>query len=189
VGGIALALICLALAANLVAWMVAYLAGPGFAVGAGTAFTPFETVGGVEPALPLFGLLPAAEPPGWAGAVVLVPALAGLAAAWWSLRRLGLVWWRQLIGGQLAALMAAAGLGALVALAGGAAGPGRLAEVGAPLWPLAGWLWLELGLGAAAGSVLAARPWRRADALLVGGSAAGEPLAGGGAAAGHSASG
>jgi hypothetical protein len=152
VGGIALGLLCLMLVPNLVAWMVAYSAGPGFSVGAGTEFSPFETAGGVEPALPLLGLLPTTAPPGFALAVVLIPVLAGLAAGWWFQRQWFAPWWRYLIGAAVLALVAAAGLAALVALAGGSLGPGRLREVGAPFWPLAGWLWLELGIGASIGA-------------------------------------
>ncbi|MDR1633457.1 MAG: DUF6350 family protein [Bifidobacteriaceae bacterium] len=161
VGGIALAGLCLALLPNLVAWAVAYVAGPGFAVGAGTEFSAFATQGGVEPALPLLGLLPATKPPAFAVAVVAVPVLAGLVAGWRLRRRLDTVWWRALIAAALASLAAAAALAALVALAGGAGGPGRLAEVGAPFWPLAGWLWLELGVGAAVGALVGRHGSRR----------------------------
>jgi hypothetical protein len=160
VGGIALGLLCLALLPNLLLWAGAYLAGPGFAVGEGTEFSAFATVGGVEPALPLFGLLPATNPPWFAVGVVAVPVVAGLVAGWRLASRLDLVWWRVAIGAALASLLAAALLASLVALAGGAAGPGRLAQVGTPFWPLAGWLWLELGSGALIGACLRARPWR-----------------------------
>ncbi|MDR3107732.1 MAG: DUF6350 family protein [Bifidobacteriaceae bacterium] len=166
VGGIALALLCLALLPNLLVWLVAYLAGPGFEFGAGTAFSPFKTVGAVEPSLPLLGLLPSTAPPKFALAVIAVPVFVGLVAGWWLPRRLALVGWRNLIGAILAALAAAAALAALVALAGGAAGPGRLTEVGAPFWPLAGWLWLELGLGAATGACLLPRPWKPSHSAM-----------------------
>ncbi|MDR1187686.1 MAG: DUF6350 family protein [Bifidobacteriaceae bacterium] len=161
IGGVALALLCLALLPNLVAWLVAYLAGPGFAVGSGTSFSAFDTVGGVEPALPLLGLLPTTAPPSVAAGLLAVPVVAGAAAGWWLERRLGAVWWRGLIAAVLTGLVAGAGLAALVALAGGAGGPGDLAVVGTPFWPLAGWLWLEIGGGAALGACVLARPWRR----------------------------
>jgi hypothetical protein len=161
VGGIALSALCLALAPNLVAWLVAYVAGPGFAFGAGTEFSPFATVGGVEPALPLLALLPTTDPPAAAPAVLALPVAAGLVAGWRFQRRIGAAWWRGLIGAQLIGLVAAAGLAGLVALAGGAAGPGRLSQTGAGFWPLMGWLWLELAVGASIGACVLPRPWRR----------------------------
>ncbi|MDR3107389.1 MAG: DUF6350 family protein, partial [Bifidobacteriaceae bacterium] len=85
-------------------------------------------------------------------------------AGWWLQRQWRAAWWRHLIGAALTGLFAAAALAALVALAGGAAGPGRLATVGTSFWPLAGWLWLEIGVGAAIGACLLARPWRSAGA-------------------------
>jgi hypothetical protein len=180
VGGIALACLCLALLPNLAIWMVAYLAGPGFVVGTGTEFSPFATVGSVQPALPLLGLLPRTQPPPVAVALILVPVLAGLVAGWMIQRRLrqdqaNPVWWQNLIGAVLASGLAAAAAAGLVALSGGSGGPGRLVLVGASFWPLAGWLWLELGVGATIGACVLSRPWRRAAARL---SAGGDLLTG-----------
>jgi hypothetical protein len=161
IGGIALAAACLSLAPNLVAWLIAYLAGPGFSVGSGTSFSVFETVGGAEPALPLVGLLPTADPPSFAVALIAVPVLAGIMAGWWLQRQLDGPWWQGIMGAALAGLVAAVGLAAFVALAGGAGGPGRLGVIGASFWPLAGWLWLEAGIGAIIGVSAVSRPWSR----------------------------
>jgi hypothetical protein len=154
VGGAALILLCLALIPNLLAWSVAYVSGAGFAVGAGTRFSPLEVVGATEPALPIFAFLPTTQPPGWLAATMVVPVAAGAAAGWWLSRRLRLDWWRSLLSALGAVLVAGAALAALAALAGGAIGPGRMEQVGAAVWPLAGWLWLELLPGAAVGSLV-----------------------------------
>jgi hypothetical protein len=162
VGGVALALLCLALAPNALTWGVAYLCGAGFTVGEGTWFSPLQMTGGTEPALPLFGFLPTTEPASWAAAVVVAPVIAGCAAGWLVQRRLAATgaWWRPGFAALGAALVAAAALALLAVLASGAAGPGRMDQVGADWWPLFGWLALELGGGAAVGSWLLPRPWR-----------------------------
>jgi hypothetical protein len=171
VGGAALALLCLALVPNGLAWGVAYLSGAGFAAGEGTAFTPFETLGGAAPALPVFGFLPTTAPAGAVAAVVAAPVLAACAAGWLVQRRLSgagsaAAWWRPGFAAVGAGLLAAVGLTLIAALGSGTAGPGRMAQVGAGWWPMVGWLALELGGGAGVGGWLLARPWRgRAPAL------------------------
>jgi hypothetical protein len=129
--GALLAVAQLAVAPNLVVWAVAWLAGPGFAVGSGTLFAPSEVVSGPLPALPLLGGLPADGSPigRWVPVVVV---LAGALAGWWLHRRLPATTWRRPFGAAgCAALVAGGGSGLLVGLAGGSAGPGRLADVGA----------------------------------------------------------
>src|SRR5699024_9944393 len=88
-GGLLLAVAQLAVAPNLVVWALAWLAGPGFAVGSGTLYSPAEVVSGPLPALPLLGALPTADGSGgllrWAPVVVVV---AGMVAGWWLHRRL-----------------------------------------------------------------------------------------------------
>lgn len=131
--GLLLAVAQLAIAPNLVVWAVAWVAGPGFAIGAGTVFAPAEVVSGPLPALPLFGALPsegvAGGPLRWVPVLVV---LAGALAGWWLHRRVPPRTWSQpfLVAG-CTALAAGVVTGGLVALAGGSAGPGRLAVVGA----------------------------------------------------------
>src|SRR5699024_8628803 len=85
-GTVVLLLGQLAYLPTLVVWALAWLAGPGFAVGAGTAFAPAEVVTGPLPAIPLLGVLP--EPGGPAlGWVVLLPMLTGAAAGLWLHQR------------------------------------------------------------------------------------------------------
>ncbi|GIG39098.1 cell division protein PerM [Cellulomonas phragmiteti] len=158
VGGIVLALAELAFVPNLVVWALAWIAGPGFAVGAGTRFAPSEVVGGPMPALPLLGALPDAH----GGAVLLAPllvvgvgVLAGLAVHRWlepvRPRDVAVaVGVAALVAGILAAL--------LVAVAGGAAGPGRMAQVGAHPW----WVGLVVAAGVGGGVAVAAVPSDRA---------------------------
>ena len=122
-----------ALVPDVVGWALAYVAGPGFAVGAGSQFSPTGIIAGPLPALPLLGVLPPsgatnALTPWWPTALVGVGVLAG----WWLHPRLPRGrWWHALL--AVGAGAAAAGLvaGLFVALASGSAGPGRLAEVGA----------------------------------------------------------
>lgn len=148
IGGVVLGLAELAFVPNLVVWALAWVAGPGFAVGAGTRFSPGEVVAGPLPALPLLGALPDVQ-----GGVALtapalllgVGALAGLAVHRW----LASVRARDVL---VAVGVAAVTVGVLVALlveaASGAAGPGRMAQVGAQP--------LLVGLLAAAGCGLGA---------------------------------
>lgn len=133
-GGLLLAVAQLAVAPNLVVWALAWLAGPGFAVGAGTLYSPGEVISGPLPALPLLGALPTADGSGglirWAPVAVV---LAGMVAGWWLHRRLPVVRaWDSLV----ASLWAGGTAGALAALAtvvaGGSVGPGRLTVVGGP---------------------------------------------------------
>lgn len=129
--GLLLAFAQLSFVPNLVLWAVGWLAGPGFAVGAGTVFSPAEVTSGPLPALPLLGALPTSGggPLRWAPLVVVV---AGGVAGWWLHRRLAPTTWRQPFAAA-AGTAAVAGLSTalLVGLSGGAVGPGRLAVVGA----------------------------------------------------------
>jgi hypothetical protein len=135
VGGIAVTIGQLAFVPNLVVWAASWLVGPGFAIGAGSSVAPAGTLLGPVPALPVFAALPQGELAfGFVG--VLVPLVAGFVAAW-AIRprlvdRLGsasLLLWGSVtavgigvVGGVL--------LGLLAWFSGGAAGPGRLADVG-----------------------------------------------------------
>jgi hypothetical protein len=111
------------------------VSGPGFAVGTGTSVSLAGAHVGSVPALPLLAALPHAGAPLlvrlFAIALLIV---AGGAASWWVVRDgetsassiLGRVFGTAAWSGAIAA--------ALVALAGGPAGPGRMAAVGASPW-------------------------------------------------------
>jgi hypothetical protein len=153
IGGIVLAVAQTALVPNLVLWASAWIAGPGFAVGAGTSFSPRAVVDGPLPALPLLGALPGADWSGpgslWVPAAVVV---CGAAGGWFAWRRLepALVRWAD-VGWVLLGTTVTAGLAtaALQLWAGGAVGSGRLAQVGADPWVTGTVVALEALLGAA----------------------------------------
>ncbi|MFI6424096.1 DUF6350 family protein [Promicromonospora sp. NPDC050880] len=153
-GGVVFAVAQLALLPNLVLWAVSWLAGPGFAIGAGTSFTPYGTVSGPLPAIPLLGALPGAD---WANAVsawspVLVVAC-GVVAGLFAWRRLepSLVRWPD-VGWVLAGTVLTPGVLMLLGqwVAAGAGGPGRLAVIGAQPLVTAGLVSAEVAGGAAA---------------------------------------
>ncbi|WP_024287076.1 DUF6350 family protein [Cellulomonas sp. KRMCY2] len=134
-GGLLLAVAQLALAPNLVLWAMAWLVGPGFAIGQGTVYSPGEVVSGPLPALPMLGALPQ---PGSEGGplrwVPLVVVVAGGLAGWSLHRRLTVTRaWHPLAASGCAAVAAGVLAAILTALAGGAVGPGRLAVVGGPV--------------------------------------------------------
>ncbi|RPF27604.1 DUF6350 family protein [Georgenia muralis] len=151
-------------------WALAWIAGPGFAVGAGTHFAAASVQTAPLPAVPLLGALPSPGSPGQ-GWVAVLPVVVGLAAGVWLLRRERE---RGLRDAAAAALLAGAGTAAVVLLlaaaASGSVGPGRLATVGPDPVLLAATVLAEVG-GAALLMVLAAHPRTRA-ALGAGGSAA-----------------
>ena len=132
--GALLALAQLAVAPNLVLWALAWVAGPGFSVGAGTLYSPTEVIAGPLPALPMLGALPAdgtqTAAAQWAPLLVIA---AGAVAGWWLHRRITVrSGWEPFAAATGAALCAGLCAGLLSLLAAGSAGPGRLADVGAP---------------------------------------------------------
>ena len=139
-------------------WAVAWFTGAGFGIGIGTSVTPFETLLGPVPALPLVGAIPQA----WGNAGALAPtlvilcgvAIGVLAAVRTELRR------TRLLSALLVVLVATVCIGATVtacmALATGAVGPGRLAVAGPTPVLTGGLAAAELGFGMLCG-MLAAR--------------------------------
>ena len=115
-----------------------YLAGPGFAVGAGTSVTPFGAVHGTVPAFPLLGALPTGTGAGVAvwSLVALAPATAGALLARLAWREDGWVARLRLAG--FAIVGAALAMLVLGWQAGGSIGDGRLAAIGPSPIMLAG---------------------------------------------------
>lgn len=165
VGGIALTAGQLSVLPNLVIWAVSWLIGPGFAIGVGSHVSPIGTALGPIPALPVFGALPTGDLPfGFVG--VLVPVIAGFLAGAATrpalTRALGRVGPLVVVGVAVAAGVVGGLLAGFLATAsGGAAGPGRLVEVGPD--PLAVGLVaaaefaIAIGIGLAAASRLPSR--------------------------------
>lgn len=136
-----------------VVWAASWLAGPGFAVGAGTAVSPAGTQLGVVPGIPAFGLLPE-NTSMWMLIVILLPVAAGAFAGWavrsrlvWEGTPLGVLQRAVIAVGIAAVSSGVAGLAA--ALANGSMGPGRLGVVGPAVLPFALSLGAEVLVGAA----------------------------------------
>lgn len=132
------------------AWAVSFAAGPGFGLGAGTAFTIRGSEGGALPLIPALGALPDPGPLSpWALLALLVPVAVGAAVGWLAVRPLPrLTSWRR----RAAAVGASCGLTGLVwslifALCSGPLGSDRLAHVGVALLPASVALIGELLLG------------------------------------------
>jgi len=121
-------------------WGLAYVAGPGFAVGTGTSVGVAGAHLGAVPAFPLLAALPSGTGSGPAPALLAVPLLAGVLAGLLAVRagEPGAGGWRPTaeLAGTTGALVASA-VAVLCGFASGPAGPGRLAEVG-PHWWLVG---------------------------------------------------
>lgn len=124
-----------------VVWAASFVAGPGFALGAGTSATPWDTHLAAVPGFPLLAALPGGDGSGATYLVLVVPAAAGVLAglvagrADRGLRASELRTWRR-AGAVGLGTGAVAGLGfaILAAAAAGAAGPGRLGHAGPPWW-------------------------------------------------------
>lgn len=158
VGGLALLLACLALLPNVVVWAVAWLAGPGFAVGVGTAVGPFAHELGPVPSLPLLAALPGAAVPTWVGVGALaVPLLAGAVAGRIVLAELaddepGRV--RTAVEAALVGPVCGAAVWLLAWLSGGAVGGERLVQVGPSPWRVTLAVATAVTVGAVAGALL-----------------------------------
>lgn len=159
-GGITLTIGQLALLPNLVIWAVAWLVGPGFAIGAGSAVSPLGTSLGPLPTIPILGALPTGDFAfGFVGLLVpvLVAFLAGVVIRSRVLRATGHS------SGPATLVLAGVGvgiaggvlLGLLAWASGGAAGPGRLADVGPSPWLVGGFAALEFGIAAIIGLFVA----------------------------------
>lgn len=148
-GQIMLLLLNIVLLPVLCIWAVAWFSGAGFAIGTATSVSPFETLLGPLPALPLFG----AVPQGWGWAGGLAPALVVLlgvvigafAGGRPEVRRSSIT--ACLVMPVVAAAIAGLAIAGLAALATGAIGPGRLAETGPQPWLVGALVALELAIG------------------------------------------
>ena len=145
-----------AFAPNAVLLTSAFLLGPGFALGVSTLVSPASVVLGPLPLLPILAAVPdPGVPPAWWGAHLVVPVLVAAAAAWrHQSERPTLRWDEGALRGCGAGLVAAAVLALLTSVAGGAAGPGRLREVGASASEVGLSAVVWLGLGALVGALL-----------------------------------
>jgi len=168
IGSVVLFALCLMLVPNLIIYVVSFIAGPGFQLGTGTTIAPTGVDVGNLPALPLLAAVPSdgSTPTYLLALTALVPLGAGAVAGLIVVRRgraeqqadvLG--WDAFALRGGIAALLAGIVFFVLMALSGGAAGPGRMASVGVPAaLPAAGVLTAGMAIGAAiTAAVVAAR--------------------------------
>ena len=134
-GSVLLLLASLCYLPNSVIWAVAYMLGPGFSFGIGTAISPSGSALGAVPAFPMLAALPVgptAAFPAWLGFFVLVmPYLAGALAGLMTVRIAptpsfeAAPFW-GLVTGTLTAVI----IGFAAKFSGGPLGAGRLASVG-----------------------------------------------------------
>ena len=134
-GSVLLLLASLCYLPNSVIWAVAYMLGPGFSFGIGTAISPSGSALGAVPAFPMLAALPVgptAAFPAWLGFFVLVmPYLAGALAGLMTVRIAptpsfeAAPFW-GLVTGTLTAVI----IGFAAKFSGGPLGAGRLAAVG-----------------------------------------------------------
>jgi hypothetical protein len=155
VGSVIVTLGQLAYLPTLVIWAVSWIAGPGFALGAGSTVSPVGTDLAVVPSIPILGVLPEASN-AWLLLVALVPVAAGALGGWFARSRLHASGTPddEAIAPRLITTIgmgALAALGAVgLAVAGsGAIGPGRLADVGPQPGPIALAVGVEVLVGAA----------------------------------------
>lgn len=162
-GGLALLLLGLSLVPNAAVWGVSWIAGPGFAVGAGTAVGPWSSSLGPVPAFPLLGGLPSGPAPTWLGVLVLAaPLAAGALGGLVVARSLGAVSLRRAaLEGAAVAPCVAVVVGLLALLSGGPLGGGRLAEVGPSPWRVGLAVLAEVLLPSVAAAVLGVHRARR----------------------------
>jgi hypothetical protein len=150
---------------TLLVWAIAWIAGPGFAVGAGTAVSPAGTELGVVPGIPMLGLLPENSSI-WMLIVILLPVAAGAFAGW--IVRSRLVWqdaaepFAPRVGIAIGIALASSGVVAVAAvLASGSIGPDRMAQVG----PHVGWTALAVGAEVLVGAAIMLLAPRHRDEL------------------------
>jgi hypothetical protein len=151
-GGFAVTLGQIAFIPDLVIWTASWLIGPGFAVGTGSSVSPLGTQLGPVPAIPILGALPAGQFSfGFVG--LLVPVVVGFLVG----AVLGPALKREVVGVQVVlaglgiGVVGGAILGLLAWSAAGAAGPGRLVDVGPNPWAVGVAAALELAIAASIG--------------------------------------
>ncbi|GAA3136159.1 hypothetical protein GCM10010466_28680 [Planomonospora alba] len=157
VGGLLLLLVQGLYLPNAFIWGMAYITGPGFAVGTGTLIAPTGVQLGTVPSLPLLGALPEAGPaPAWLMAVIAIPFAAGAVAGVVVVRIApsptyeGAPLW-----GFACGIATGCAAGLLAALSGGALGGARLVEMGPAAWEVMLSVTLETGVAAGISAGLA----------------------------------
>lgn len=153
-GAAALTLAHLAYLPTFIVWAISWIAGPGFALGAGATVSPVSSTVGLVPGIPVFGLVPESGHP-----LLLLAALVpvGLGAlAGWALRArmAGARDGEEPVGPRAlaavgVAVLSGAAAALLAAAASGSIGPGRLAHLGPEPGAVALAVGIEVLVGAA----------------------------------------
>ena len=155
IGAIAVFIVQLAFLPVAVIWALAWFSGSGFAIGAGSSVTPFETLLGPVPALPLFGAIPPAWG-AWGPIAILLVVLCALVCGVLFAGRRG----RSSAPREAGIVVAAAALVGLAvvglsALATGSIGPDRLETTGPNPWQAGAFVAAEVAIGLAIGAIAA----------------------------------
>ncbi len=162
-GDAGITLICLIYAPTLAVWAVSYLAGPGFAVGTGTAVGVAGVRLGPVPAIPVLAGLPSHAAPAGGTLLLAVPLLIGAGLGVLAARRQAGTGLRPLL---LSTVLTGVFAGVLLAVAGmvasGSLGSGRLATLGPSWWQLGlavtGLIGVAASIGASIARVAGVRP-------------------------------
>ena len=151
-GVVVLSLGALVYLPTLVVWFGSFVAGPGFAVGTGTAVSPAGTSLGVIPGIPVLGVVPETTST-WMLLLALLVVAVGAFAGWMMRGMLpagsGEPVRPRVIALATAAVGSAVGAAILVWAAHGALGPDRLTDVGPSPVGVALAVGLEIAIGAA----------------------------------------
>jgi hypothetical protein len=134
-GSLLLLLASLCYLPNSVIWAIAYMLGPGFSFGIGTAVAPSASALGKVPGFPMLAVMPVGDRaafPAWLGFFVLVmPYLAGALAGVMTVRIAPTPWLEAApLWGLVTGTLAAVVIGFGAKFSGGPLGGGRLASVG-----------------------------------------------------------
>ena len=163
-GGLALAIGSVLAVPTLVLWTTSALLGPGFAIGTSTSVDLTGSQLGQVPGFPLLAALPSpGEFPQWVFVLGLVPLAGGIVSGWRLVPGARGTLGARVALGAAAGGVAGAALGIVVALSGGAIGPGRLSDAGPPLLTPLLVAVPVMALGGALGAVLSHYRWARAS--------------------------
>ncbi len=160
-GAIVVTLGQLAYIPTLIVWAISWIAGPGFAIGTGSAVSPVGSDLAVVPSIPVLGAIPDASN-AWLLLVALLPVAAGALGGWFARSRLHAAIEgadprgesSDAMASRLAttlglAVVSAAAAAGMAFAASGSIGPGRLTDVGPQPGPIALAVGVEVLIGAA----------------------------------------